>query len=92
MRYSLPLSFLIPVISISSVINDIHQYSIVTLKHKCKKSEIKRSKCSINYYANSIALYNLILSGDVELNPVPGSRVKNNAAKCSICNAGSCYK
>ena len=30
--------------------------------------------------------YNLILSGDVELNPGPRSNVKNNAAKCSICN------
>ena len=28
----------------------------------------------------------MILSGDVDLNPGPGSRVKNNAAKCSICN------
>ena len=86
MRYSLSLLFLIAVISISSVINDIPQDSIVTSKHRCKKSEIKGSKCPINYYANSIASYNLILSGDVELNPGPGSRVKNNAAKCSICN------
>ena len=30
--------------------------------------------------------YNLILSGDVELNLGPRSSVKNNAAKCSICN------
>ena len=51
-----------------------------------KKSGIKRSKCPINYYANSVASYNLILSGDVELNPGPGSHVKNNAAKCSIRN------
>ena len=86
MRYSSSLIFLIVVISISSVINDIPQESIVTSKHRCKKSEIKRSKCPINYYANSIASYNLILSGDVELNPVPGSHAKNNAAKCSICN------
>ena len=28
----------------------------------------------------------MILSGDVKLNPVPGSRVKNKAVKCSICN------
>ena len=58
MRYSLSLLFLIAVISISSVINDILQGSIVTLKHGCKKSEIKRSKCPINYYANSAASTN----------------------------------
>ena len=28
----------------------------------------------------------MILSGDVELNPGPASRGKNNAAKCNICN------
>ena len=38
------------------------------------------------YYGNSVASYNLILSGDMGLNPRPGSYVKNNAAKCSVCN------
>ena len=76
-------------INISSVINDTPQDSIITSKHRCK-SEIKRSKFAINYYANSVALYDLILSSDVELNPEPGSRVKNNAAKCSICNKAVC--
>ena len=84
------LSFLIAVISISSVITDIPQESIATSKYRCKKSEIERSKCPINYYANSVASYNLILSGDVELNVGPGSCVKNNAAKCSICNKAVC--
>ena len=73
-------------INISSVINDIPQDSIVTSKHRRKKSGIKRSKCATNYYANFVASCNLILSDDVEPNPGPGSRVKNNAAKCSICN------
>ena len=86
MRYSLSLLFLIVVISISSVVNDIPQENIVISTHRCKKSSAKRSKCPINYYGNSVASYNLILSGDVELNPGPGFRVKNNAVKCSICN------
>ena len=73
-------------ISTASVINDIPQDSIVTLKQRCKKSEIKISKYPINYYANSVASQNLILSGDVELNPGPGSPVKNNAARYSIWN------
>ena len=73
------------VISISSVINDITQDNIDTSKHRCKKSGIKRSKCDNNCYASSVASSYLILSGDVELNPGPGSRVQNNTAKCSIC-------
>ena len=82
MRYSLPLLFLIAMIRISSVINDISQVSIVTSKHDSKKSGIKRSKCPI--ITEIVASYNLILSGDVGLNPRPGSYVKNNAAKCSV--------
>ena len=78
MRYSLSFSSLIAVISILPVINDIPQDSILISKNRCKKSGIKRSECLLNYYANSVASYNLILSGDVELNPGPGSRVKNN--------------
>ena len=78
MRYSLSFSSLIAVISILPVINDIPQDSILISNNRCKKSEIKRSECLLNYYANSVASYNLILSGDVELNPGPGSRVKNN--------------
>ena len=41
MKYSLSLSFLIFVISISSFINDIPQDTIVSLKHCCKKVESK---------------------------------------------------
>ena len=84
MRYSLPLLFLTAVISISPVINDILQDSIVTSKDRCKKSRIKRSKCPINYYANCCFIQ--LNSGDVELNPGPGSRIKNNTAKSSIPN------
>ena len=65
MRYSLSLLFLIAVISISPVINGIPQDSIVTSKHSCKKSGIKRTTCPINYYAYSNSLYNLISSGDM---------------------------
>ena len=57
MRYSLSQLFLIALISIFSVINDIPQDIIVTSKHHCKKSEIKRRKCPIIYCANSVASY-----------------------------------
>ena len=58
MRCSLSLLFSVAVISISPVINDILQDSTVTSKYRFKKSEIKRSKCRISYYANSVASYN----------------------------------
>ena len=58
MRCSLSLLFSVAVISISPVINDIPKDSTVTSKHRCKKSEIKRSKCRISCYANSVASYN----------------------------------
>ena len=35
-------------------------------------SKIKRAKARINYYNNSVATFNIILSGDIEQNPGPG--------------------
>ena len=55
-----------------SLISDTHETS------KCKKpvkpfraSKIKRAKTRIIYYNNSIANFNIILSGDTEQNPGP---------------------
>lgn len=45
------------------------------------KPKIKRAKSSVQYYPNSTASFNLILSGDVELNPGPGLP----APKCNKC-------
>ena len=86
MRCSLLLLVFVAVISIWWVINDIPQDSIVESKHPLKKAKLKEVNEPIKYYANSVAWYKLILSGDVKLNPVPGSRVKNKTAKCSIYN------
>ena len=85
-RYILSQFLLIAVITIWSVINDNPQDSIVTSKHHCKKGKIKKDKCLINYYANYVALYSLILSDDVKLNAGPDSLAKNNTLKCSICS------
>ena len=57
--------------------------SLITGTHetllKCKEpvrrfhaSKIKRAKARINYYNNSVATFNIILSGDIEQNPGPG--------------------
>ena len=84
MRYILSLLLLIAVITLSSVTNDIPQESIATSKHHCKKCKIKRGKCPIKYSANSVGSYNLILYGDVEMNPGPDSYAKDITLKCRI--------
>ena len=46
-----------------------------------KQPKIKRTKSRVNYYANSVATFNLILSGDIEQNPGP-------SPKCTECEKG----
>ena len=45
------------------------------------KNEIKRAKSRIVYYSNTVAMYNVILSGDIETNPGPGLRSRNKIPK-----------
>ena len=52
------------------------------------KSKIKRTKSRISYSANCVATFNLTLSGDIELNPVPDSNARNKYQKCFLCNKG----
>ena len=52
--------------------------------HHRKPRKLKRVKSRINYYANSVATFNLLLSGDIEENPGPGLR----APKCTECEKG----
>ena len=47
-----------------------------------KKVELK--EVNVLLLRKFCCFINLILSGDVGLNPRPGSYVKNNAAKCSV--------
>ena len=44
-------------------------------------SKIKRCKASVLYYANSVKCFNIILCGDIEKNPGPGS----HPLKCDTC-------
>ncbi|XP_057299344.1 uncharacterized protein LOC130629967 [Hydractinia symbiolongicarpus] len=46
------------------------------------RTKIKRGKSPIVYYANSVSTFNIILSGDIQENPGPGS------SKCTECNKG----
>ena len=52
------------------------------------KNKIKRAKSRIVYYSNTVATYNVILSGDIETNPGPGLRSRNKLPKCTVCWKG----
>ena len=52
------------------------------------KSKIKRAKSRTVYYSNTVATYNVILSGDIETNPGPGLRSRNQIPKCTVCWKG----
>ena len=57
-----------------SLITDTHE-TLLKCKEPVKRfraSKIKRAKTRIIYYNNSIATFNIILSGDIEQNPGPG--------------------
>ena len=45
------------------------------------KNKIKRAKSRIVYYSNTVATYNVILSGDIVTNPGPGVRSRNKLPK-----------
>ena len=62
------------VILITSLITDTHE-TLLKCKEPVKRfraSKIKRAKVRIIYYNNSIAIFNIILSGVIEQNPGPG--------------------
>ena len=65
-----------------------HQESTTNSRNYGHKSKIKRAKSRIIYYANCVGTIYLALSGDIELNPGPGSNTRNNTPKCSLCNKG----
>ena len=50
------------------------------------KNKIKRAKSRIVYFSNTVATYNVILSGDIETNP--GLRSRNKIPKCTVCWKG----
>ena len=50
------------------------------------KNKIKRAKSRTVYCSNTVATYNVILSGDIETNP--GLRSRNKIPKCTVCWKG----
>ena len=52
------------------------------------KNKIKRAESRIVYYSNTVATYNVILSGDIETNPGPGLRSRSKIPKCTVCWKG----
>ena len=57
-----------------SLMTDAHK-TLLKCKEPVKRfraSKIKRAKATMIYYNNSIATFNIILSGDIEQNPGPG--------------------
>ena len=52
------------------------------------KNKIKRAKNRIVYYSNTVATYNVILSGDIETNPGPSLSSRNKIPKCTVCWKG----
>ena len=67
----------------SPIINDnLHSVSYITKEgNLLRYNKIKISKLPIICYANTSATFNLILSGDIEINPGPGF----SAPKCTVC-------
>ena len=59
----------------------INTYTTIEINVK-RKIKIKRSRLPITYYSNSIATFNLVLSGDIEVNPGPGLP----SPKCETCD------
>ncbi|CAB4011779.1 Hypothetical predicted protein [Paramuricea clavata] len=49
----------------------------------------KRSKCLVKYYSNPFAFRRLLLSGDVELNPVPCTALNSNLNETPTITANS---
>ena len=49
------------------------------------KNKIKRAKSRIVYYSNTVAMYSVILSGDIETNPGPGLSSRNKISKRTVC-------
>ena len=86
MNLSLLIIVLIALFQTITDIKDVSQDSILKWNNHLKKNKIKRGESRVNYYANHIATYNLILAGDIELNPRPVLHTKPKAPKCSVCD------
>ena len=77
------LSILITMVKTTSIASQD-----VSIESEClinQKKNIKRTKSSVQYYSNYIAMYRIILSDDIETNPRPGL----SKPKCQVCDKQS---
>ena len=86
MNFSLLIIVLVPLFQTITDIKDVSQDRILRWKNQLRKSKIKLGNSRVNYYANHITTYDLILAGDIEHNPGPGLRTKPKASKCNVCD------
>ena len=84
MNFSLFIIVLIALFQIITDIKDISHNGLLKWKNYLKKNKVKRGKSWVNYYANHIATYNLILAGNIELNPGPVLHTKPKVPKCNV--------
>ena len=62
--------------------DNLHSVSYITEERNLQRyNKIKRSKLPIIYYAKTSSTFNLILSGNIEINPGPDF----SAPKCTVC-------
>ena len=52
------------------------------------RNKIKITKRRIDYYSNTVATYNVTLSGDIETNPGSGLHSRNKTPTCTVCWKG----
>ena len=77
------LSILIAMVKTTSIVSQD-----ISMQSKClvnQKKKVKRIKSSVQCYSNYIAMYRIILSGDIETNPGPGL----SKPKCQVCDKTS---
>ena len=81
--FLISISIFVKLSMMSPIIDDnLHSVSYIIKERNLQRyNKIKRSKLPIIYYANTSTMFNLILSGDIEINPGPGF----SAPKCTVC-------
>lgn len=83
MRKILFYTLILTTFVISSSDQQVHyETSLPSLPKNTQARHLKRGKSRVLYYSNCSATFNLILDGDIEVNPGPGFV----APKCSTCS------
>ena len=81
--FLISISIFVKLSMMSPIIDDnLHSVSYIIKERNLQRyNKNKRSKLPIIYYANTSAMFHLISSGDIEINPGPSF----SAPKCTVC-------